>query len=54
MIVKDSIGLEKLADSMPNKTLCPIFSLSNVTGEGIQLLKSFMSKLPNIDATSNL
>lgn len=54
IIVKDAQGLDKLAESMPNKTLCPIFSISNVSGVGIPILKSFLSKLPTIDVASNL
>jgi elongation factor 1-alpha len=34
---------------MPNKTVCPIFPISNVTGQGIPILKLFLSKLPNYD-----
>lgn len=37
---------------MPNKTICPIFSVSNVSGTGVDLLKSFISKLPNIEISN--
>ena len=33
------------ARAMPDKVVCPIFSVSNVTGEGINCLKKFMSML---------
>ncbi len=39
------IDYDLLARSMPDKLVCPIFSVSNVTGEGIEKLKNFMSKL---------
>jgi len=39
------IDFELLARSMPDKLVCPIFSVSNVTGEGIEKLKKFMSLL---------
>jgi GTPase len=34
-----------LAQAMADKVVCPIFSVSNVSGEGIPLLKTFLSKL---------
>ena len=34
-----------LARAMADKVVCPIFSVSNVTGEGIPMLKTFLSKL---------
>ena len=34
-----------MAQAMADKVVCPIFSVSNVTGEGIPMLKTFMSKL---------
>ena len=34
---------------MPNRVYCPIFPVSNVTGDGIELLKLFLAKLPIID-----
>ena len=34
-----------IAQAMADKVVCPIFSVSNVTGEGIPLLKTFISKL---------
>lgn len=34
-----------LAKAMSDKVVSPIFSVSNVTGEGLPLLKTFMSKL---------
>jgi len=52
ILVKDSDDLDKIAEFMPNKTICPIFPISNVTGQGVNILKSFMSKLPSIDSAS--
>jgi GTPase len=37
--------MDLLAQTMPDKLVCPVFSVSNVTGLGIEQLKSFMSKL---------
>jgi len=51
--VEDINFLEKIADSMKSTNLCPIFSVSNVTGEGIEQLKSFISKLPLTDIIKN-
>lgn len=44
--MKDFKNVQKMADVLPNRTICPIFSVSNVTGEGVQVLKAFLSKLP--------
>lgn len=38
---------------MSNRVVCPIFSVSNVTGEGIKILKQFISKLPFNEAAIN-
>jgi elongation factor 1-alpha len=48
-LVKDDTGIDVIANLMPNKTVCPIFPISNVTGQGIPILKLFLSKLPNYD-----
>ena len=32
-----------IAKAMPDKVVCPIFSISNVSGEGIPKLKEFIS-----------
>lgn len=53
IIIKDDANIEKLADSLQSRTLCPIFSISNVTGNGIELLKNFISKLPLIDVSND-
>lgn len=41
-----------LAKAMPGKVVCPIFSVSNVTGEGIPKLKEFISLLTSRVNTS--
>ena len=46
ILVKDSKSISKLAEALPNRTICPIFCVSNVSGDGIQLLKHFIAKLP--------
>ena len=52
MVVKDLQTLEKVAENMSTKTICPIFPVSNVSGQGIDLLKLFLSKLPCIEPPS--
>lgn len=42
ILVKDLNGMDKIVETMPTKTVCPIFSISNVTGEGINILKTFL------------
>ena len=44
--MKDLKDIDKIAETMPSRTICPIFSISNVTGEGVENLKVFISKLP--------
>jgi GTPase len=39
----DDVGI--FAESISSDKLCPIFSISNVTGEGLNKLKEFMSML---------
>ena len=41
----DNTDVDLYAKAMPDKVICPIFSISNVTGEGIPCLKKFMSIL---------
>ncbi|CDW91120.1 gtp-binding protein 1-like [Stylonychia lemnae] len=52
ILVKDSDDLDKIAEFMPNKTICPLFPISNVTGQGVTNLKYFLSKLPYFDTSS--
>lgn len=52
ILVKDAKNLDKISESLPSKTICPIFSVSNVSGAGIELLKQFISKLPVIDPST--
>jgi GTPase len=35
---------------MPTRQVCPIFAVSNVSTEGIDVLKSFMARLPIYDS----
>jgi GTPase len=48
--VKDDKNLDQLAEMMPTRQVCPIFAVSNVNTEGIDLLKSFMARLPIYDS----
>lgn len=53
IVINDSKNIDRFAESMPNRTICPIFSISNVTSEGIQNLKTFISKLPVNEIQTN-
>ena len=39
----DNTNVGMYAKAMPDKVICPIFSVSNVTGEGIPCLRKFLS-----------
>ena len=41
----DDTDVSIYAKAMPGKEICPIFSVSNVNGEGIPCIKKFMSLL---------
>ena len=43
MVVSPNDDVTVLAKSISSKKMCPIFSLSSVTGEGIPKLKEFLS-----------
>lgn len=49
VVVKDAKNLDKIAEMIPSRSVCPIFPVSNVSGDGIELLKQFISKLPVYD-----
>ena len=42
---ESKVDFDLLARSMPDKLVSPIFSVSNVTGEGIDKLKTFLGCL---------
>ncbi len=46
IVVDKDTNLSKI---MPDEIICPIFSVSSVTGEGIEQLKDFMYKIPITD-----
>lgn len=47
--------VEQLKDSVGNGQVCPIFSCSSFTGEGIDLIRRFMGILPkSIVRTQNI
>jgi elongation factor 1-alpha len=50
LVIKDATNLDKLAEMMPTRQVCPIFPVSNVNIQGIDILKSFMARLPVYDA----
>ena len=49
---KEDEDVSVLAKAMPDKVVCPIFSISNVTGAGIPKLKEFISLLKSRVKTS--
>lgn len=54
VIVKDTDDLEVHANNVPTGKLCPIFCISNVTGEGLDTLKKFISLLKSRVFSSGL
>lgn len=50
--VKDDDDVSVYAKSISNGTICPIFSISNVTGEGLPKLKQFLSLVKSRVSTS--
>lgn len=46
-VVKNEEDLVKTAELFVKKTVCPIFAVSCVTGENIDLLKKFLNILPS-------
>jgi len=42
--VKDMAAVDTAADSIASNRITPVFSLSSVTGQGVDLLKAFVSK----------
>jgi GTPase len=47
MLVRKDDDVTVLAKSIPSKKMCPIFTVSNVTGEGLPKLKEFLSLCPS-------
>ena len=46
VMVDDSMAMESVIHQFNNReNICPIFSISNVKGEGVELLKNFVEKL---------
>lgn len=45
VLVKNDSDVSVYASSLASDRLCPIFPISNVTGEGINKLKEFLSLL---------
>jgi len=52
MIVGANDDVTVLAKSISSKKMCPIFPVSNVTGEGLSKLKEFLSLAPSRVHTS--
>lgn len=53
-VVKDGDELDKLALAMDKNSICPIFCVSNVSGEGLSKLKEFISLLSSRIRSSGL
>jgi len=45
VVVKPEDDVSVFAHSLASDKICPIFSISNVTGEGVPKLKEFLSML---------
>jgi len=45
VVVKPEDDVSIFASSLSSDKLCPIFTISNVTGEGVPKLKEFLSML---------
>jgi GTPase len=52
MIVGEEADVTVLAKSLPSKKMCPIFTVSNVTGQGLPKLKEFLSLIQSRVNTS--
>jgi len=52
--IKDLTELQKCAEQIYCQKVCPIFQVSNVTMQGIDLLVSFLSRISNRDALNHL
>lgn len=46
VLIKTDDDIVQIINNVGQGTLCPIFSISAVTGEGIEVLKKFISMLP--------
>ena len=44
--IKTAADVDKVTDTVATGKICPIFTVSSCTGEGIDVLRTFMSKLP--------
>lgn len=44
--MKTSADIEKAKEAIGTGKVCPIFTVSNVTGEGVDLLRQFLAMLP--------
>jgi len=53
-IVKKGDNIQPYAEQLANDKLCPIFTISNVTGEGLEELKDFMKLLSSRISISGL
>ncbi|CAE7884004.1 GTPBP1, partial [Symbiodinium sp. KB8] len=47
LVVTSDDQLEQAASGIYGKQVCPMFCISNVTGEGLPLLRSFLQRLPS-------
>lgn len=45
VLVKDDSNIDKIAEKIQTGKVAPIFTISNQTGEGVEMLRTFMSKL---------
>lgn len=43
--VKDDVAVQTAADSIASNRITPVFTISSVTGQGVDLLRSFVAKV---------
>jgi len=54
VVVKNIEDARNLADTLPTDKICPIFTVSSVTGDGIDLLTAFIGLLRPRDSNKSI
>ena len=45
ILIKENTNIEKIAEKITTGKICPVFQISNATGDGFEVLRTFMGKL---------
>jgi len=45
VLMKDNSDVDRIAEKVTSGKICPVFQISNATGEGCEVLRNFMGKL---------